>query len=141
MIQAAGRVKRMSDFDNLAKLIKLAAKTHEESYVTTEGTTYGTYNLKISEACDLSGKMLGLDDQHNQLANLMLFSCWNDALDWADKQIYPLEMKFVEACYRCANGLLWGDFGQELEGATDLAREFSDAADKTRKSLYNFGVD
>jgi len=135
----------MTDFENLAACIKQSAKIREESYETKEfstiADTYGEYKYSISEAVDKTP----FNQQTKTLANLLLFTAWNDALDWADTQVYPAEMAFVEACYTVCNTIsLEVDYNgsSELKGEDwdTLSEEFQKSAEGMRKSLYGFGA-
>lgn len=137
----------VSDFDKLAKLVKEAAKVREASYVTKPMdlgsdsliTTYGEYELSIDDACEKVAKETGLSEQHARLASFMLFSFWNDALDWADTQLHPVEMKFVEACYAVANELYMQDTDLGTKSQQELSDQFAASAKEIRKGLYDFG--
>jgi hypothetical protein len=133
----------MSDFQNLAKLIKEAAKVREESFKKCDkvyNSLYtGDYTLSIDEACEKVAKEMGINKQFSSLASLMLFAYWNDALDWADTQLYPDEMLFVEACYSVCNQLYMGGVDLDTSSINRLAKDFSNSAETMRKSLYGFG--
>ena len=61
----------------LASAVKATSETHEQSW---DGTKY---TLSIRDAAQLVHS--STDIQH--LSYLLLTSCWNDALEWADKTL------------------------------------------------------
>lgn len=123
----------MTDFDNLAHCIKQSAKIREESWAFWDADeTKGDYTLHISDAVDKTR----FNQQTKTLASLLLFQCWNDALDWADRQIYPVEMAFVEACFLVATKL--HEYDNNMH---ELGNAFLRSANSVRNSLYGFGSD
>lgn len=127
----------MTDFDNLAACLKQAAKIREESYESHKDYFLSGYKLSIDEAIEKTD----YNKQIKTLANLLLFNSWNDALIWADTQIYPAEMAFIEACYSVCNAFGFRD-GEDLNDADQntLSKDFQKAAENMRRSIYGFGV-
>jgi len=81
--------------ERLAQAVKLAAKIREESFNDKEATKASQnkkfvdytkfYELSLSEAAEKVASRVGYDTRGAELIYLLLQSCWNDVLAWAEQ--------------------------------------------------------
>lgn len=76
----------MATTKEIAALVKRAAEVREASYVRApEGSALmcGSYAKTVQDSAD----EVCADKNDAYLIGCFLFMCWNDALDWADREL------------------------------------------------------
>jgi hypothetical protein len=67
----------------LAKIIRRAAKLHEESW----NDQHARYCVGLLTACQTASRAEGQDEKLGELVYYLLYGTWNDSLQWAAETI------------------------------------------------------